>query len=618
MTKINHFTRSLTSFAAVLATAFALGLLSPAAAQTESAQATSLEVEAGVGRAEFVARGRLYSVSVEVYAPSGEMVFQSAPTAVGQAVVWDMTDEQGNAVADGVYIATITMHLDSGKLRKRIEQIIVNRESGASAPGKPETQSLSAEGPTPQAVGTISGQGTLGKVAKFTGTNDIGDSVITESVGKVGVNISPTSVLQVNGVQPPPLAISGTNATMLLQTSGGRGGETTGTSGQKGGAGASISLLAGSGGNAVAGSTNGVGGNITLQPGSPGTGGAGGVAGNVLVAPKAGSVGVGTATPASKLTVSGGDIQITTSGKGLKFPDGSLQTKAAVSGLSTVSHDTTLTGTGTSASPLKVASSLSLSGNGAFGGTLSAGTINFTGLRTQANANSPNVIGGHSSNSVTANVVGATIAGGGRGSSSEFNRVTDDFSTVGGGAGNTAGNNDATVTTNFFATVGGGVGNKASAGGSTVGGGAVNTANGPSSTVGGGTVNVAAGESSTVPGGENNIAAGKWSFAAGINAKAAHAGTFVWSDSTGENSSAFSSTASDQFLISAGGGVGINTNSPQSALQVNGYIQLALTSGVPPPADCDAAPEYGRMKVDAVNKKLWVCTNAGWKSTTLN
>lgn len=63
--------------------------------------------------------------------------------------------------------------------------------------------------------------------------------------------------------------------------------------------------------------------------------------------------------------------------------------------------------------------------------------------------------------------------------------------------------------------------------------------------------------------------------------------------------------------------VGIGTSTPQSALQVNGYVQLALTSGPPPAADCDQTSKAGRMKVDAVNSKLYVCTNTGWKSVTL-
>jgi hypothetical protein len=111
-------------------------------------------------------------------------------------------------------------------------------------------------------------------------------------------------MLQVNGLQPAALAINGANATTLLQTSGGKGGNTTGA-GKKGGVGASILLAAGNGGNAPGSGTNGVGGNITLLPGSPGTGGVGGATGNVLIAPAGGRVGIGTTTPPAQVTIVG-------------------------------------------------------------------------------------------------------------------------------------------------------------------------------------------------------------------------------------------------------------------------------------------------------------------------
>ena len=47
--------------------------------------------------------------------------------------------------------------------------------------------------------------------------------------------------------------------------------------------------------------------------------------------------------------------------------------------------------------------------------------------------------GGHSSNSVTTGVRGATIGGGGEDFSPSTNRVTDDYGTVGGGVNNRAG-----------------------------------------------------------------------------------------------------------------------------------------------------------------------------------
>jgi hypothetical protein len=73
---------------------------------------------------------------------------------------------------------------------------------------------------------------------------------------------------------------------------------------------------------------------------------------------KNGLVGIGTITPTSKLTVAG-LIESSGPGSGFKFPDGTIQSTA---GLSTIFHDATLAGDGTSASPLGVAVPLTLTG----------------------------------------------------------------------------------------------------------------------------------------------------------------------------------------------------------------------------------------------------------------
>ena len=71
------------------------------------------------------------------------------------------------------------------------------------------------------------------------------------------------------------------------------------------------------------------------------------------------NIGIGLMTPASKLTVQG---MIETTLGGYKFPDGTIQTTAAMSGLTSIFHDATLQGDGTSGSPLGVAAPLNLTG----------------------------------------------------------------------------------------------------------------------------------------------------------------------------------------------------------------------------------------------------------------
>lgn len=81
---------------------------------------------------------------------------------------------------------------------------------------------------------------------------------------------------------------------------------------------------------------------------------------SIITEDKLGNIGIGTTAPTSKLTVRG---MIETTLGGLKFPDGTVQTTAAVNGLTSIFHDSTLNGNGTSGSPLGLAVPLFLSGS---------------------------------------------------------------------------------------------------------------------------------------------------------------------------------------------------------------------------------------------------------------
>ena len=125
---------------------------------------------------------------------------------------------------------------------------------------------------------------------------------------------------------------------------------------------------------------------------------------------------------------------------------------------------------------------------------------------------------------------GATVGGG------RFNTASNQYATVVGGNGNYATGNTATVgggqsnvSSNDYTTVSGGVGNTASGYNSTVGGGGVNTANGYGATVGGGVYNANAGNYSAILGGyaDTISATGNYSHLFGINSNLTQDSTFM-------------------------------------------------------------------------------------------
>lgn len=169
---------------------------------------------------------------------------------------------------------------------------------------------------------------------------------------------------------------------------------------------------------------------------------------------------------------------------------------------------------------------------------------------------SPNILGGWDGNSVLADIIGATISGGG--TTGAVNSVSGNFGAIGGGSDNSAGEHAAiaggeeNLAAEFCAVAGGAL-NKAQGQSDFIGGGEQNQThtNGAGCVIAGGLANDTQGFYSTVPGGSNNAALGNYSLAAGRRAKANHHGAFVWSDSLAAD---FNSLANNSFNVRATGG----------------------------------------------------------------
>ncbi len=189
-------------------------------------------------------------------------------------------------------------------------------------------------------------------------------------------------------------------------------------------------------------------------------------------------------------------------------------------------------------------------------------------LRLDPNLTSPNMIAGSSANVVEPGISGATIGGGGAtffAGVPRPNRIAASFSVIGGGLGNSI-ESGAT-----YSTIAGGVANtiQPGAGDCTIGGGDGNVIEGFSrhSTIAGGRWNTINAYGASISGGSSNLARGYLSAASGYRARALHAGSFVWGDWTEAD---FASTAANQFLIRASGGVGIGTTTPGQNLTISG------------------------------------------------
>ena len=170
----------------------------------------------------------------------------------------------------------------------------------------------------------VGGTGTTNRIPVWTGSSTLGNSVLSQSGGNVGVgNTAPLALLDVQG-KPGTNGINGGNAPTAFKvlgglgapsgTASGAGGPIQATSGTgatftlpgglnaRGGSGAIFLMTGGAGATCVFNGlrctpTGGNGGSISLQPGS------GGRFGNITLAPTGGKVGVGTSNPSATLEV---------------------------------------------------------------------------------------------------------------------------------------------------------------------------------------------------------------------------------------------------------------------------------------------------------------------------
>ncbi|HSG17551.1 MAG TPA: tail fiber domain-containing protein [Anaerolineae bacterium] len=134
-------------------------------------------------------------------------------------------------------------------------------------------------------------------------------------------------------------------------------------------------------------------------------------------------------------------------------------------------------------------------------------------LLLEPDADSPSFVAGYGGNSIDPAASGATVGGGGR--DLAINQANEDYSTVGGGAGNTA--------AGYASAVGGGEGNSAGGNYATISGGNSNATVGNVATVGGGQDNTADAVGATVAGGQNNAVTATYGVIAGGAANSASA-----------------------------------------------------------------------------------------------
>ncbi len=223
-----------------------IALLSCAAAFAQEAAPAGPRVTVATagGRVRFTASGAAVGrMRLEVFDAAGETVLDTGFNP-GSVRDWTLQNSRGKRLPDGDYLCVIAVRESAGRLTFR--QAGVHVEGGqaslaldagvktvpiAAGPSAAQTRAASegsdaatpagSDAPKGGMTPAVSGTGTTGKLVKWTNgpTGALGDSVVTESGGNIGIGITPTSKLHVSGTANITGNLTlGANATSLTGT----------------------------------------------------------------------------------------------------------------------------------------------------------------------------------------------------------------------------------------------------------------------------------------------------------------------------------------------------------------------------------------------------------------